>query len=426
MHRKRRHFSRRLFTNRNRMDTSVPVVVLTSGHYGGLGVARSLGRWGVPIYIVDADPQTLSFSSRYCRAKLVWDIDRAPPDDSLEFLLGIGRRLQQHAILIPTSDSAALFVAAYADTLRRWFLFPKLSYPLARTLYNKKKMYFLARSVGVATPNTVFPQSSDDVRNFAESARFPIIVKPIDARRASTRSAHTIVQEKQELLDRYQDTEPADRLNLLLQEFIPGGEDASWMFNGYFDQNSECLFGATGRKLRQFPPYAGVTSLGVCLPNATLEQSARQFMKTIGYQGILDIGYRYDARDGQYRVFDVNPRIGCTFRLFVSTGGMDVARALYLNLTGQAIDAGCALHGRKWMVEDLDLVSAFRYWRGGNLKAGEWVRSFRGLQESAFFALDDPIPSISRCMNGFRELLGVRGTRGILPCYSANPSSAER
>ena len=72
-------------------------------------------------------------------------------------------------------------------------------------------------------------------------------------------------------------------------------------------------------------------------------------MKAIGYQGILDIGYRYDRRDGQYKVLDVNPRIGCTFRLFAATNGMDVARALYLDMTGQT---GASRPGCRWTQMD--------------------------------------------------------------------------
>ena len=136
-------------------------------------------------------------------------------------------------------------------------------------------------------------------------------------------------------------------------------------------------------------------------------------MQAIRYRGILDIGYRYDARDGLHKVFDVNPRIGCTFRLFVSDNGMDVARALYLDLTGQPIVAGRELPGRKWMVEDMDLASAFQYWRDGKLTVREWWRSFRGLRESAFFAADDRRPMISMCMKDLRELFRrLRRARG--------------
>jgi predicted ATP-grasp superfamily ATP-dependent carboligase len=264
-------------------------------------------------------------------------------------------------------------------------------------------MHQLAATAGVPTPNTFFPESMQDALKFAESARFPIILKPIEQSRAKNKAAgaNVIVHRKRELIDTYEIMEDPQRANVMFQEYIPGGEEANWMFNGYFNENSECLFGLTGQKIRQNRPYAGVTSLGVCLNNAIVAATTRRFMKTIGYHGILDIGYRYDARDRLYKVFDVNPRLGCTFRLFISDNGMDVARAAYLDLTGQPIDAGHALPGRKWMVEDLDVVSAIRYWRDGNLTAGEWLKSFRGLQEAAFFAPDDPLPAISMCWNAF-------------------------
>src|SRR5204863_7649186 len=125
----------------------------------------------------------------------------------------------------------------------------------------------------------------------------------------------------------------------------------AWRFNGYFDQRSECLFGVTGKKIHQYPIHTGLTSLGVCIRNDAVVTLTQKFMRAIGYKGILDIGFRYDARDGSYKVLDVNPRIGATFRLFVTDTGMDAARALYLDLTGQRVESGTLIEGRKWMVE---------------------------------------------------------------------------
>jgi predicted ATP-grasp superfamily ATP-dependent carboligase len=88
----------------------------------------------------------------------------------------------------------------------------------------------------------------------------------------------------------------------------------------------------------------------------------------------------------------VNPRIGCTFRLFAATNGMDVARSLYLSLTGQPVTSSHAKEGRKWMVEDFDLFSAFRSWRGCAITIKDWASSLRGVEEAACFALDDPLP----------------------------------
>jgi predicted ATP-grasp superfamily ATP-dependent carboligase len=166
------------------------------------------------------------------------------------------------------------------------------------------------------------------------------------------------------------------------------------MFNGYFDADSDCLIGLTGQKLRQHPPYTGITTLGVCVTNDAVVQTTRRFLKRVGYRGIVDMGYRFDARDGQYKLLDVNPRIGATFRLFVDRNGMDVVRAMYLDLTGQCVPSIAPVDGRKWLVESLDIASGMRYFRDGRLSPMAWAQSFRGVAETAWFAPDDPAPFV--------------------------------
>lgn len=60
-------------------DTATPVLVLDSPYHGGLGVTRSLGRLGIPVYNVDSNRLAPAFFSRYCRGKFVWDLNAAPP-----------------------------------------------------------------------------------------------------------------------------------------------------------------------------------------------------------------------------------------------------------------------------------------------------------------------------------------------------------
>jgi predicted ATP-grasp superfamily ATP-dependent carboligase len=269
-------------------------------------------------------------------------------------------------------------------------------------------MHHLARRCGVPTPQAVFPRCRQDVLDFlATRPPFPVMLKGIDGMLLQSRGGARmfLVHEPRELLERYDALEDAARPNLMIQEYIPGGEDSVWMFNGYFDARSECLLGFTGKKLRQHPAYTGASSLGICLANQAVEAVTRAFMKTIGYRGILDIGYRYDARDGVYKVLDVNPRIGATFRLFVAENGMDVARALYLDLTGQAVPSSTAPDGRKWIVEDHDLVSSLRYRRDGHLSLGRWLRSLRGIREAAYLASDDWRPVLAMCARDTRELV---------------------
>jgi predicted ATP-grasp superfamily ATP-dependent carboligase len=167
------------------------------------------------------------------------------------------------------------------------------------------------------------------------------------------------------------------------------------MFNGYFDAQSKCKVGFTGRKIRQAPAYTGASTLAVCLPNPTVHETTVRLMQAVGYRGILDIGYRFDRRDSQYKLLDVNPRIGGTFRLFVGDDGMDVLRALYLDLTAQEVPATTVRDGRRWIVEPLDLRSSCTYARNGDLSLGGWVRSLRGVREAAWYATDDPLPFLA-------------------------------
>jgi predicted ATP-grasp superfamily ATP-dependent carboligase len=376
------------------MNHATPAVILRSGHHGGLGILRTLGRLGVPVYSVDADWWEPAYSSRFCRGRFFLDTETWPAEESIARLLEIGRKVGGRPLLIPTTDHGAMWVAEHASALDSEYRFPRQDAALVGALCDKSRMQELAGRTGVPTAQTVVPRSREDVDQFLETAIFPVMVKATDADRLRRRAGGTkfVIHTPHELLDLYARAGDPETPNLMIQEFIPGDD---WMFDGYFDANSQCLFGVTGKKIRRFPVNTGVTSLGVCQPNQDVERTTAAFMQALGYRGILDIGYRYDRRDGQYKVLDVNPRIGCTFRLFTAKNGIDVARALYLDMTGQPVPAAQAADGRKWVVEDFDLFSAFRSWRDGMLTPGDWLNSFRGVEEAACFSLDDPLPFLA-------------------------------
>lgn len=374
-------------------NTTTPAVILSCPHHGGLGVTRSLGRLGVPVFNVDANRWAPALFSRYCAGKSHWDVDQAPPEKSVDELIRLARRVGQRCMLISTTDTATIFVADHAEVLKEWFIFPAQSGAMVQSLCNKKQMHDFARKSNVPTPETFWPQTRADLIECLRWLQFPLMIKAVDGQlRKRGHKTKWIIRSRQDLFVLYDWLGDKSTGNLIVQEFIPGAEDTVWMFNGYFNQHSECLVSFTGRKLRQCPVYTGVTSLGICQKNDAVEETAKRLMKAAGYQGIVDMDFRYDARDGEYKLLDVNPRIGSTFRLFVSEDGMDVARALYLDLTRQPVPPARLHEGRKWMVEDFDLTASFRYCRDGLLTLREWVRSLRGVQESAFFCVDDLVP----------------------------------
>ena len=375
-------------------DTSVPAVVLNLFNHCGLGVVRTLGRLGVPVYCIHGDKRAPALRSRYSRETFLWDIAQHPPDESVRRLVQIGEHIGDRPLLVPTEDISCLFVDDHADALAQAFRFPRRPDGLARSLSSKEEMYHLCQRHGVPTPATFVPESRAEVEQFAEYASFPVMLKGVDTREFADLpgAGKVAVNSGGELLSTYDELSAGMSRAVLLQEYIPGEATSVWMFNGYFDSESECVFGITGQKLRQYPPYIGQTSLGRCIENPTVQLLTRGFMKALGYTGILDIGFRYDDRDGQYKLLDVNPRVGAAFRLFLAQSRLDVVRALYLDLSGQAVPPALPRNERKWLVENYDLVASVKYYRDRALRPRDWLASFRGVEEVAWFSPDDPLP----------------------------------
>src|SRR5437764_3984041 len=105
-------------------NNSTPVVVLQSVHHGGLGIVRSLGRLGVPVYTIDPDSLNPARLSRYCCRTFRCLIDADASAASLEKLIDVALKIGPGAILIPTTDAAALFVADHSQALKQFFRFP--------------------------------------------------------------------------------------------------------------------------------------------------------------------------------------------------------------------------------------------------------------------------------------------------------------
>jgi D-aspartate ligase len=405
----------------NPIDTKTPVLVLNC-KIGGLAIMRSLGQLGIAVHGIDSDAKCPGFRSRYCAGRHRKSFLETGPEEYLDFVIRVGKGIGKKPILIPTSDELAVFVSEHGESLAPYFLFPWNDPNIVRGLISKKGMYDLALKHGVPTPGTLFPETAGDIARYAEEATFPVMLKGIHGNRLQDRTGikMVIARNGEELIEHFARLDDPGSPNLMVQEYIPGGDDSIHIFNGYFDAGSECRAAFTGHKIRQYPVHVGCASLGICRWNQAVSDTTVRFMRELGYRGILDIGYRWDPRDGQYKVLDINPRVGQAFRLFLGTEGMDVVKALYLDLTGQGLNSHpVPKEGRRWLIEDYDIESSIAYFREGTLSIGEWIASFKGVEEGAWFNWRDPVPFLYMGAKlagktirwAHKKLLGRRGGR---------------
>ena len=355
---------------------------------------RSLGAQGIPVYGLTHKRLSAANVSRFCAGTVRAGADGRPTTDAegdLEALLAAGRTLGTGTILMVGSDEWAFFVADHAEALEDVFRFPKVSPSLVRELATKDGLYRLALEHDIPTPKIAFPRSAAEAANIAHELQYPVFLKPVVSRPRG--QWMDIAEDADSLLANYRLMEESQSdPNVMFQEYIPGQDADVWMFNGYFDQKGRCLVAFTGQKLRQHPAHMGIATFGICTHNQRVIDTTVRLLSGLGYSGLVDIGYRYDRRDDTYKVLDINPRLGGAFRLFVDRNGLDVARAMYLDLTGRPVPAVLPWEGRRWIKEDADLIALKYYRRLDGLKIRSWLRSVWRADEGATFSLRDPMP----------------------------------
>jgi D-aspartate ligase len=379
------------------IDTGVPVAVLHRGDSGDIALARSLGRLGVPMYLLADEVGRGVWSSRYWTKRTHCRFS-ASEEETAARLLDVGATIRgthgSRPILLTTSDWLAVFIERSSQSLREEFVLPQPAGPILRRLLSKWEMHLLAEEHRIPTPATTYVATLEDVDQFLETATFPIVTKAAD-RYIADPPPTKMIRSRRELMSEVGRRDPTRScLNMVLQEHIPGDADTVWMCNGYFGTNPEDAVIFTGKKLRQVSA-TGKACLAVCAPNETVAAQTARFMQGVGYRGCVGIGYRHDRRDGLYKLLDVNARVSSVFRLFAGTNDIDVVRACYLDLTGQEVPPTALQAGRKWMLES-DVGAAMRAVLDGRLSMAEWIRSMRGVQELHWFARDDPAPFLVR------------------------------
>ncbi|MEV0391020.1 ATP-grasp domain-containing protein [Nonomuraea sp. NPDC050643] len=340
------------------LDFTVPALVLRIDdnifHHGTLGVIRSLGRAGVEVHGLIDSRYTPASRSRYLARTHTWPRDR----DTVRALKQVADSIGRRSVLFAMDDATAIAVAEHAADLRPYYLLPDQPPGLPRALADKHRLARLCSTLGITQPETRVITGERDAATAVADFGLPLVAKwarPWLLPTGSGLRTTSLVRQAKHVAPLLRHLPDND---LLFQRFVPGGPHSDWFFHGYFDENSRCLYGGTGRKERSYPKGAGLTTYGRWLPNPVIEGTARDLASTLGYRGVLDIDFRHDPAADTYHLLDFNPRLGAQFRLFTDRSGLDLARAAHLHLSGRATVRGRAGHGRTYVVENYDLLTA--------------------------------------------------------------------
>ena len=379
-------------------DQPLPLAVICGASATGLGVGRDLGRCGVSVVYADYESFRPGFASRYTSREEA-GIVATSEDDLIGKLIELGIRQQQKPVLFQTTDQMVLTISENRKQLEPHFhIADSTRLGVADVVTDKKTFYKLCIEHHVVTPQTVFPETLDQALAVRDEFDFPVIIKPIHGHLWRERlkgkkllTADTPEQYVQ-LLEKFAD----DIEDLMIQELIPGPERNLWI-GGFYLRQSDGEPGAifTGRKLRQHPPGFGSASLADACHNDDIVKLSLGFLQKIGYRGVCGTEFKFDERDSQYKMVEVNPRQTLWFAL-IGAAGIPLNDYAYCDPAGLPCPkTGRLREGTKWILFEKDLVTSLGYIVKGNLGVFSWLGSYRNVRVHAVMSLKDWKPMLS-------------------------------
>jgi predicted ATP-grasp superfamily ATP-dependent carboligase len=250
-------------------------------------------------------------------------------------------------------------------------------------------------------------------------ARFPLVLKPAfkEGRNAFTMAKAWRVNDRRSLLMRYDEARSlVDTEVIVLQEFIPGAGEAQFSYAALWGSQGP-VASLVARRARQYPVEFGFNSTFVeTVDRPEVENLAVRLLNAIGYTGLVEVEFKYDARDGHYKLLDINARTW-TWHMLGCRAGVDFPYLMWRMAHGEPVQPVRGAAGVRWVHSVRDLAAACKEIQRGNLKVRDYLRSVRAGAEHAVLALDDPLPAVMEIPLLFHRVLRrMRGCRSYRPC----------
>ena len=241
---------------------------------------------------------------------------------------------QMPLLLVPCGDNYVKLLARNQDKLREWYRFVTIDEPLLMQLGTKETFYALCEQHGFSFPKTT-TVTVNNYQNFELPFDLPVVIKPSNS--VAYWNCHfphkkkVFVAGTREEFDAiltaiysssYQD-------HLIIQEYIPGDDSHMRVMNCYCDQHGKVRLMALGQALLEEHSPEGIGSYAAIIPteDLQLQRQMKAFLEEIGYKGFANFDFKLDSRDGQYKVFEMNPRQGRS-SFFVTAMGHNLAKYL--------------------------------------------------------------------------------------------------
>jgi D-aspartate ligase len=375
-------------------QTAPTGALVVGGEHPGLGVARSLGRRGIPVCVLD-DKQAISAFSRYVKS-FVRVKDLKNERNTVESVLEVGRRLDlKNWVLFPTRDETVAAFSRHRKELSELFRVTTPDWNTVQWAWNKRKTYELATRLNIPCPQTFNPQGPDELETLYP--HLPLAIKPaikehfFYATGAKAWRADTMDQLRHMYAKAARQIPPDE---ILLQQIIPGDGIRQASYCAFF-RDGQAHSTLIARRTRQHPREFGRAATYVeSIELPVIEELSERFLKAIDYYGLVEVEFKQDPRDGEYKLLDVNARTW-GFHSLGFQAGVDFPYLLFADQVGERTNPSRGQAGIGWLrlITDLPVVASALFYKDLTLRS--YVISLHKTRVESVFSMDDPLPGIA-------------------------------
>jgi D-aspartate ligase len=362
--------------------------IVLGGNFLGLGIVRSLGRRGIPVWVVDTSESTsIAQHSRYTKRFIV----SQEPIETL--LLREGRKHQLNGwVVFPGNDEYVDSISANHKSLSAIFRLITPPVEVTKFALDKRLTYSRADELGIAAPRTSVNKTMADFE--VNEFPYPLILKPAMNHHffPHTNLKAIPVSNAEELQRAYaQMSRYIPMEEILVQERIPGGGENQFSFCALCKEG-RVIASLVAQRRRQYPIEFGNASTFVqTTTQPDVEAAGRRFMEALEYDGMGEIEFKFDPRDGKYKILDANLR-PWGWHTLGKAAGIDFSYLLWRQKLGLPISTIATQNQASWVREITDVVAIAKSKnRGAELKG--LLKAIRsGHFTLATFDFMDPIP----------------------------------
>ena len=370
------------------IDKKVPGAIVLGGNFVGLGVVRCLGRRGIPVWVIDADrSRSIAQFSRYTKRFI--EHDGIIPD----FLIEEGRKHKLEGwVVFPVTDEYVEALSAHHELLSSVYRLTTGPAAVTKFALDKRLTYSRADELGIPTPWTLVSKSLVDFD--AQNLPYPVILKPAVNHHffSKTNIKALPAATTAELRDRYAQLNayiPTEEI--LIQERIPGAGESQFSYCAAC-KDGRVYASLVAQRRRQYPvEFGNASSFVETTSQPDVEASGKQFLESIGFDGIGEVEFKFDSRDGKYKVLDFNARTW-GWHTLGKAAGIEFVYLLWAQTVGLDRPAIVAPRQAAWLREITDIIAMAKSSdRVGEIRV--LLNAMRSRRfELATFDLRDPIP----------------------------------